>query len=103
MPEEMMTKIRALKQKYETEGFVILGVFGSWARAEQTSGSDIDILYRTESRFEAEHSGWDIYARIDEIRTEIKEHLRMEVDLANIDTLDDVGKHFILPEVVYVA
>ena len=103
MSEEMLQKICKFKQRYENEGFIIIGVFGSWARAEQTPGSDIDILYRVEPAFKEKYKGWDIFARIDEIRCEIKERLNIEVDLANIETLDEVGKHFILPEVVYVA
>jgi predicted nucleotidyltransferase len=103
MSEEMMKKISSLKRRYEPEGFNILGVFGSWARADQTPESDIDILYETADLFEARYSGWDAYSRIDEIRSEIQDYLGLKTDLANLKNLDTVGRYFILPEVIYVA
>jgi predicted nucleotidyltransferase len=40
-----------MKRKYEPEGFVIIGIFGSYSRGEQTQKSDIDILFEMNSDF----------------------------------------------------
>jgi uncharacterized protein len=103
MSKEMMEKIRLLKKKYEPQGFIVLGVFGSWARSEQGSSSDIDILYEITKEFESKYADWDHYLRIEEIRKEIETDLGLSTDLANIGTLDKIGRYFILSEVVYVA
>ena len=46
MNQHIRDTISAIKAKYEADGFIILGVFGSVARGEERSDSDIDILYR---------------------------------------------------------
>jgi len=38
--EEILQKPKELKPKYEAEGFEILGLFGSYARGEETESSD---------------------------------------------------------------
>ena len=40
--EDILTKLKELKQIYAQEGFVIYGLFGSYARDEQNQNSDID-------------------------------------------------------------
>lgn len=44
MKKELTDKIYQLRQEHAEEGFVILGVFGSCARNEETPESDVDIL-----------------------------------------------------------
>lgn len=43
---EIITTLKKLKPKYEQEGLVLLGLFGSYSRDEANESSDIDILYR---------------------------------------------------------
>jgi predicted nucleotidyltransferase len=103
MTQELIDKIRILKRKYESEGFIVLGVFGSFARGEDTTGSDIDILYKLDSGFINKNVGWKSCDRIERIQKEFAEFLGRSVDLADVNALDKVGRYFILPEVVYVA
>ena len=42
----MRTLIAAAKRDYDSEGFMLLGVFGSQARGDSGSDSDLDLLYR---------------------------------------------------------
>ena len=42
---EIVSVLQELKPRYTKEGFVILGLFGSYAKDEATSSSDVDILY----------------------------------------------------------
>ncbi|MBI4753161.1 nucleotidyltransferase domain-containing protein [Candidatus Desantisbacteria bacterium] len=102
MQQEIIEKIKDLKRKYEPEGFVILGVFGSYARGEETAQSDIDILYEMKDNFYNRFSGWDVYARIEDIKKEIHQITGWLVDLADKNGLKRVGEKYILPEVVYV-
>lgn len=99
-------KFNMLKEEkihYLSEGFVILGIFGSRARGDHQPDSDLDILYRLEDRFYDRHPGWSAAARLQEIREELCDRIGLEVDLANEGALHAVGKKYILPETVYVA
>jgi len=102
MDEELKALIAAAKRDYEAEGFIVLGVFGSRARGDANAGSDLDLLYRLEDRFLERHPGWAAYARIDEIKNDIARRLAMSVDAADLDALDDVGRKYIMPELVHV-
>jgi predicted nucleotidyltransferase len=102
MKQELFFQIEQEKSIYESEGFIILGIFGSYSRSEENLNSDIDILYELSDKFQSNHTGWDLYARIEEIRQEMEKRLGLHVDLANKNALDKIGQYFILPEVVYV-
>ena len=102
MNQQLIKKIKYMKRKYEPEGFIILGVFGSYSRSEQTKESDIDILFEMNSDFMQKYSGWDAYARIEYIKDEMYKLTGQFVDLADKNGLNRIGKKYILPEVVYV-
>ena len=45
MQKSTIKLLQDAKKHYANEGFNIIGFFGSYAREEATSQSDIDILY----------------------------------------------------------
>lgn len=102
MKPEILDKIQQIKRKYESEGFIVLGVFGSYARGEETSESDVDILYDLTEHFYATYRGLEAYGEIEKIRQEFIRELSKSVDLAGIRSLNEIGKKYILPEVMYV-
>jgi uncharacterized protein len=102
MNTKLKNNVLKLKKKYEAEGFIILGVFGSYARNQETKNSDIDILYRLDELFYEKYSGWDALGRIEDIKTEIEKFLGLTVDFANKNGLNEIGEKYILPEVAYV-
>jgi len=102
MKKKYKNAIEALKKRYAAEGFIILGIFGSFARGDETENSDIDILYEMTELFLGKYPAWDAYARIEDIKAEIEAALGRKVDLADKNALREVGKKYILPEVVYV-
>jgi uncharacterized protein len=102
MKKIILEKIKLEKQKYKLEGFLIVGIFGSFARLEENLQSDLDILYELSNEFLSSYDGWDLYFRINQIKLELENALNLHIDLANKDALDDVGKYFILQDLVYV-
>ncbi|HMV44516.1 MAG TPA: nucleotidyltransferase domain-containing protein [Leptospiraceae bacterium] len=51
MKQEFLDKIKKIQNKYQEQGFILLGIFGSVARGEETEKSDIDILYTIDATF----------------------------------------------------
>ena len=44
--EEILNKLKELKPIYQKEGLEIVGLFGSYAKDNETEYSDIDIAYK---------------------------------------------------------
>jgi len=100
--EQIFTKLKELKPLYEKDGFIILGVFGSYARDEADEKSDIDILYKLDTdKFLSKYSGFKAIKKLLEIKREIANTFKKDVDIADISTLSKTGKKYILNEVVY--
>lgn len=95
-------RLKFLKSSYQRDGFIIIGVFGSCARGEETVDSDIDILYETTDEFRKKYSGLKYFGRIEDIKEELKTELNKEIDIADKSCLNEIGKKYILPGVVYV-
>lgn len=102
MNKDIIKKIKEIKDVYEQEGFIILGIFGSYARDEESENSDIDILFETTDSFIDRYSGWEIFGKIEDIREEIENEIKKDVHLADKNGLGVIGKKYILPEVLYV-
>ena len=101
---EILQKLKELKPKYEAEGFLILGLFGSYARDEATEGSDVDILYKIPnmSEYLQKYGGWNAINHIVEAKESLAQTLCKKVDFVDIETLNEIGKKYILSDVVYV-
>ena len=72
MNSEIVSRIKKIKKKYSSRGFIILGIFGSYARNEETPESDIDILYEMTQKFYDKYPGWDVFPIIEEIEKYLK-------------------------------
>lgn len=84
-------KLPFLKKKYHVKR---LGVFGSFARDDQTPGSDIDIIVEFESSI-----GFFDFIRLENFLSEI---LGKQVDLITEKALKPVIKEDVLKETIYV-
>ena len=102
MNKTISERLKSLKFSYKREGFLILGVFGFFARGEETPDSDIDILYETTDEFKKEYNGLRYFGRIQDIKEELKKDLNREIDIADKSCLNKIGKKYILPGVIYV-
>jgi predicted nucleotidyltransferase len=102
--EEIANKLRVLKPKYENEGFILLGFFGSYARDEGTEQSDIDILYKIKdiNQYLRKYNGWNAINHIVDTKEELKRDFQKEIDFVDVETLNAVGKKYILADVVNV-
>ena len=98
----MFNKIRSLKNTLKNDGFIIDGIFGSYARDENTKDSDVDILYHLDDVFYAKYSGFIGFKKLDEIKTYISKTVGKKIDLAPKNNFSKTAQKYILDEVVYV-
>jgi len=94
----VINKVRMAKKKYEKTGFVILGIFGSYARAEADEKSDLDLLYELSPDFREKFKGFRAIAEINRIKEELEYHFRMKIDLVDRATQKDDPENHILNE-----
>ncbi|MDA3886910.1 MAG: nucleotidyltransferase domain-containing protein [Candidatus Delongbacteria bacterium] len=102
MNKKIYNEIKILKDLYKTEGFLILGIFGSYVRDEETDKSDVDILYEINEKFLNNHIGWESILRLEEIKSEIENKLNLKVDIADKNALNKIARKYIIPEVLSV-
>ena len=103
MKDDIYKKIWILKDKYQSSGFIIIGVFGSYARDEEKKDSDIDILYEIDKTFVKKYGGWGAITQLELIKDEIKKLLNIsKVDLATSDSNNQTLQKIIKEELVFV-
>jgi hypothetical protein len=95
---EIITKLKQLKPKLTNEGFIILGIFGSYARGEETRKSDLDILYELNETFIKNYQGFTAFSRLNRIKQELQDIFGIEVDIAARSGLSRTGKKYILKD-----
>ncbi len=102
--EDVLPIVQEMKVNYAKEGVELLGIFGSFARAEEDIYSDIDIAYNLNfSLFDKfYHDGFSKLLRLQAIREEMEEKLHKKVDLLSLKNTNDMIKARILKEIVYV-
>ena len=92
------------KKQYLQEGFEIIGIFGSYARGNESKYSDVDIAYRLDMKtFDRQFKGgFSKLLRIEEIKEELQKVLHLKVDLVSM-TSDNVSlKKNIEKDMLYV-
>ncbi len=102
MDTVLLHKLKEKKRLLLDDGFEIIGVFGSYARGDETDESDIDILYDIKPIFMQKYRGFEAFVKLNEIRKELKEALNKEVDIATIDNNSETFKKYALKDIIYV-
>ncbi len=82
------------KEMEEKFGLVKIGLFGSYARDEQTQESDIDLAVEIESS--------NKFRSFFSMKQYLENHLQHKVDLGIESTLKPVAKKYIQKEIIYV-
>ncbi|MEJ5284816.1 MAG: nucleotidyltransferase family protein [Brevinematia bacterium] len=101
--EEIIRKLKKIKEKYINEGIIILGFFGSFARGEASETSDLDIIYEMKDFALEKYPGFKFFEFYSNIKADIEKEFGISVDLVDINSLNEIGRKYILPEVKYVA
>ncbi len=96
--KKILSTLKKLKPMYESEGVLLLGLFGSYAQNKQTSFSDIDIVYHLNyDKFSQKYKdGFSKLLRLDEIKKDLENRFKTKVDF-----ISDKNKT-ILDKAIYV-
>ena len=96
--------ISNMKKKYLSEGFEIVGIFGSYAKGNADKFSDIDIAYTLDfNTFDKQFKGgFSKILRIEEIKNELQKLLHLKVDLVSINSSNKQFNQKILKDIFYV-
>ena len=80
---DIISTLQKLKPLYQEEGFILLGLFGSYARGTQNRFSDIDIAYRLDyEKFSKKYKdGFSKLLRIEDIKSELQTLFKKPIDL----------------------
>ena len=84
-----------LHQQY---GITTLGLYGSYARDEATSNSDVDIFYERDKKFELS-SGLDFLNIGDRLANDLNVS---KVDFVSLDFMNPIIKHYAKKDFIYV-
>ena len=82
---------------------MLLGIFGSYARGEESETSDIDILIETTPEFLKTYKGFKAFAKLDEIKHELEHVFEKEIDLVDKVGLTQHNNTYILENTLYVS
>jgi predicted nucleotidyltransferase len=102
MDPKMLELLRQQKEVLRKEGFEIVGVFGSYARGEETEESDLDLLYDIKPIFLEKYGGFAAFAQLNTIKRRLADTLGKEIDLATVDNPSRTFRETALRDVIYV-
>jgi uncharacterized protein len=95
--EDVLNFLRSNKDILLSEySLTKIGIFGSYARNEQTENSDIDIILDFETDLD------DIYGTKYDLREYLKSVFKKEVDICTERAIKPIFKPFILRDAIYV-
>jgi len=93
--QDILSTLQKLKKEVENDYSVkTIGLFGSFARNEETGQSDIDLLVEF-----SQPVGFVTFMRLEYF---LSERLKRPVDLVSSDSLKPVIRQDVLAEVIYV-
>ncbi len=95
--EEILNFLRENKEMLLSRySLTKIGIFGSYARNEQTEKSDIDFI------FQFEDDAKDLYNKYFDLHEYLKSVFKKEVDICSERGIKPMFKPYILKDVIYV-
>ncbi|KIM11016.1 MAG: hypothetical protein KU37_07875 [Sulfuricurvum sp. PC08-66] len=93
---EIIEILKTLKPQYQQEGMNIVGLFGSFARGEEKSDSDVDIVYEIEKG-----KTFSMFKYLKYL-ADLEKSLQHKVDLVRAETIKTDLKPYIYKDMIYV-
>jgi hypothetical protein len=94
---EILNYLKSNKEYYRTNFNIIkIGIFGSYSRETQSDNSDIDII------FEFGQNTTSIFDKKYELRKQLTEHFKTNIDICRERAIKSIFKEGILSEAIFV-
>ena len=81
--------------------FKEVGLFGSYAKNDFDSFSDVDIAVRMDSQYLKTHDVWDYFDAIESMRKSIMQRFHLKSDIFDLDSVSPL-KEKIIKDIIYV-
>jgi uncharacterized protein len=98
----ILLKLKEIQPIFEKEDIKLLGLFGSYSRDEAREDSDIDLLIETTPEFLNRYKGFKAHLKLDELKDELKDIFKKEIDIVDKQGLIDHNNTYILNQAIYV-
>lgn len=99
--ESILNYLGELKEELRLDGIVELGLFGSYARGDYTSYSDIDIVIKKETDYLKNRSAYLYFDEIAKIKQKIFKKFHRNSDVFDLDSASNM-KSQIIGDIIYV-
>ncbi len=97
--QKIISYLKSKKETFKEQyGITNIGLYGSYARDEATTNSDIDIFYERDKSFELKN-GLEFMFLGDKIADEL--HIK-KVDFVNLHSMNPIIKHYAKKDFIYV-
>jgi len=99
--EHILDYLHELKHELHRDGIVKLGLFGSYARGENTLYSDIDIAIKKEENYLQHRNAYTYFEEVAKIKRRIFEKFHRSSDIFDLDSASSM-KDSITKDIIYV-
>jgi predicted nucleotidyltransferase len=99
--EHILAYLHDLKLELQRDGIVQLGLFGSYARGDNTLYSDIDIAIKKEINYLQHRNAYTYFDEVAKIKQRIFETFHCSSDIFDLDSSSRM-KESIMKEIIYV-
>lgn len=99
--EAILNHLRQIKGDLAKEGILVIGLFGSYAKGEQTVYSDIDIAIGRNPDFLQKNNAYDYFGLIDRIKENTRKKFHRNVDVFDLSSASEFAES-IQKETIYV-
>lgn len=99
--EHILEYLHEIKSELKRDGIVQLGLFGSYARDENTLYSDIDIAIKKEEGYLSRRSAYEYFDEVAKLKAKIFEKFHRSSDVFDLDSVSGM-KDSILRDIIYV-
>ena len=99
--QAILSYLQELKPTLVQKGIVELGLFGSYARDENTVYSDIDVAIRRDVDFLKDRHSYEYFNLIDEIKDDILKKFHRQSDVFDLSSETPMRVN-VLKELIYV-
>jgi predicted nucleotidyltransferase len=93
--------LKEIKLELTDEGIETLGLFGSFARAQAGTYSDIDIAIKKENGYLKSRTAYDYFELVSKIKVLIRKKFHRNSDIFDLDS-DSTLKNEIMKDLIYV-